>query len=58
MFFRPFPAIAVAMRLIATGLGARKGKGTALAMSALTQPLGPLTAIGDRIGAALVKSTL
>jgi ketosteroid isomerase-like protein len=58
VFFRPFPSIAVAMRLIATGLGARKGKGTALAMSALTQPLGPLTAVGDRIGAALVKSTI
>ena len=58
VFFRPFPSIAVAMRLIATGLGARKGKGMALAMSALTQPLGPLTAVGDRIGAALVKSTL
>jgi ketosteroid isomerase-like protein len=58
VFFRPFPAIAVAMRLIGTGLGARKSKGMALAMSALTQPLGPLTAVGDRIGAALVKSTL
>jgi len=46
------------MRLIGSGLGARKGKGMALAMSALTQPLGPLTAIGDRIGAALVRSTL
>ena len=58
VFFRPFPVVAVAMHAIATGLGARKGKGTALAMSALTQPLGPLTAVGDRIGAALVKSTL
>jgi hypothetical protein len=58
VFFRPLPALAVAMRLIGSGLGARKGKGMALAMSALTQPLGPLTAIGDRIGAALVRSTL
>jgi hypothetical protein len=58
VFFRPLPALAVAMRLIGTGLGARKSKGMALAMSALTQPLGPLTAVGDRIGAALVKSTL
>jgi hypothetical protein len=58
VFFRPLPSLAVAMRLITAGLGARKGKGMALAMSALTQPLGPLTAAGDRIGAALVKSTL
>lgn len=58
VFFRPLPALAIAMRLIAAGLGARKSKGRALAMSALTQPLGPLTAVGDRIGAALVRSTL
>jgi hypothetical protein len=58
VFFRPFPVVAVAMHAIATGLGARKGKGMALVLSALTQPLGPLTAVGDRIGAALVKSTL
>lgn len=58
VFFRPLPSLAVAMRLIAAGLGARKSRGRALAMSALTQPLGPLTAVGDRIGAALVRSTL
>jgi hypothetical protein len=58
VFFRPLPSLAVAMRLIATGLGARKSRGRAAAMSALTQPLGLFTAVGDRIGAALVKSTL
>jgi ketosteroid isomerase-like protein len=58
VFFRPLPALAVAMRLIAVGLGARKSRGRAVAMSALTRPLGLMTAVGDRIGAALVRSTL
>jgi hypothetical protein len=58
VFFRPLPAIAVAMRLIGAGLGARRSRGRAAAISALTQPLGLFTAVGDRIGVALVKPTL
>jgi ketosteroid isomerase-like protein len=48
VFFRP----------IGAGLGARRSRGRAAAISALTQPLGLFTAVGDRIGVALVKPTL
>jgi SnoaL-like domain len=58
VFFRPLPSIAIAMRLIGTGLGRRKSRGRGAAIGALTQPLGLLTAVGDRIGAALVGPTL
>jgi ketosteroid isomerase-like protein len=58
VFFRPLPAIAVAMRLIGAGLGQRKSSGRAAAISGLVRPLGFLTAVGDRIGAALVRPTL
>jgi hypothetical protein len=58
VFFRPLPAIAVAMRLIGSGLGRRKSSGRAAAISGLTQPLGLLTAVGDRVGAALIRPTL
>jgi hypothetical protein len=58
VFFRPLPAIAVAMRLIGAGLGQRKSSARAGAISALTRPLGLLTAVGDRLGVALVRPTL
>ena len=58
VFFRPLPATAVAMRLIAGGLGRRKSAGRGLALSLLTQPLGAMTAMGDRLGVRLVKPTL
>jgi hypothetical protein len=57
-FFRPLPAIAVAMRLIGAGLGRRKSPARALAISTLTRPLGLLTAVGDRLGVTLVRPTL
>jgi hypothetical protein len=58
VFFRPFPAIAIAMRLIGSGLGRRKSGGRGAGISALVQPLELLTAVGDRIGVALIKPTL
>jgi hypothetical protein len=58
VFFRPLPATAVAMRLIGSGLGRRKSKARAQAISLLTQPLGLMTEIGDRAGVRLVGPTL
>jgi hypothetical protein len=58
VFFRPMPAIAVAMRLIGTGLGRRKSRARAAVISLLTRPLGVMTRIGDRIGVGLVGPTL
>jgi SnoaL-like domain len=58
VFFRPMPAIAVAMRLIGTGLGRRKSRARAGLISLLTRPLGLLTAVGDRIGVWLVRPTV
>jgi hypothetical protein len=58
VFFRPLPAIAVAMRLIGSGLVRPHSAGRAIAISLLTRPLGLLTGVGDRIGARLVGSAL
>ena len=58
VFFRPLPAIAVAMRLIGAGLGARNSRGRARAITALTRPLGLLTRVGDGVGVRLVRPTL
>jgi SnoaL-like domain len=58
VFFRPLPAIAVAMRLIGAGLGRRRSRARASVISALTRPLGLLTGVGDRIGVRLVRPTL
>ncbi len=54
IFFRPLPAIAVAMRLIGTGLGRRKSRTRAEVISLLTRPLGLMTRVGDRMGVRLV----
>jgi len=58
VFFRPLPAIAVAMRLIGAGLGRRDSRARAGVISLLTRPLGSVTAVGDRIGVRLVRPTL
>jgi ketosteroid isomerase-like protein len=58
VFFRPLPAIAVAMGLIGRGLGRRKSAARGLAISALTQPLELMTEMGDRVGVRLVGPTL
>jgi SnoaL-like protein len=58
VFFRPMPAIAVAMRLIGSGLGRRRSAARGAAIAAMTRPLGLITEVGDRIGVGLVKSTL
>jgi hypothetical protein len=58
VFFRPLPATAVAMRVIGSGLGRRKSAARGHAISALTQPLGLMTRIGDRVGARLVRPVL
>ncbi len=58
VFFRPMPAIAVAMRLIGSGLGRRKSRARAATISALTRPLGVMTAVGDPVGVRLVRPTL
>jgi hypothetical protein len=58
VFFRPLPAIAVAMRVIGSGLGRRKSAARGHLISALTQPLGLMTRVGDRVGARLVRPVL
>ena len=58
VFFRPLPSIAVAMRLIGTGLGLRRSRARAALISALVRPLELFTRVGDRIGAGLLRSTL
>jgi hypothetical protein len=58
VFFRPMPAIAVAMRVIGSGLGRRKSAARGQLISALTQPLGLITRVGDRVGVRLVGPTL
>jgi hypothetical protein len=58
VFFRPLPATAAAMRAIGAGLGRRKSRGRAAAISMLTQPLGLMTRVGDKVGVRLVRPTL
>jgi SnoaL-like domain len=58
VFFRPLPATAAALRLIAAGLGRRRSPARAAAMSALTRPLAFMTRAGDGIGVRLVRSSL
>jgi hypothetical protein len=58
VFFRPLPATAAAMRAIGAGLGRRKSRGRAAAISMLTQPLGLMTRVGDKLGVRLVRPTL
>jgi hypothetical protein len=58
VFFRPMPAIAIAMRLIGSGLGRRRSKMRARTISLLTRPLGLITGVGDRIGVWLVAPPL
>jgi hypothetical protein len=58
VFFRPMPALAVAMRVIGSGLGRRKSAARGHVISALTQPLGLMTRVGDRVGVRLVGPAL
>jgi hypothetical protein len=58
VFFRPLPATAMAMRLIGSGLGRRKSRARERVISLLTQPLGLMTEVGDRLGVRLVGPTL
>ena len=58
VFFRPLPAAALALRLIAAGLVRRKSPARAMVVSSLTRPLAALTRAGDPIGARLVRSAL
>lgn len=58
VFFRPLPATAVAMRVIGSGLGRRKSAARGHFISALTQPLGLMTRVGDRVGVRLIRPVL
>jgi hypothetical protein len=57
-FFRPLPAAALALRLIAAGLVRRKSPARAMVVSSLTRPLAAMTRAGDPIGVRLVRSAL
>ncbi len=58
VFFRPLPATAAALRLVAAGLGRRKSPARAAVISALTRPLAFMTRTGDGIGVRLVRSSM
>ncbi len=58
VFFRPLPATAAAMRVIGSGLGRRKSAARGHVISALTQPLGLMTRVGDRVGVRLIRPVL
>jgi hypothetical protein len=58
VFFRPMPAIAVAMRVIGSGLARPKSRIRAGVIAGLTRPLGFLTRVGDRIGVRLIRPTI
>jgi ketosteroid isomerase-like protein len=58
VFFRPLPASAVALRVIAAGLARRKGRVRSAAISLMTRPLGFMAQSGDRVGARFVRSLL
>lgn len=58
VFFRPLPAAATALRVIAAGLGRRKSLARATIISALAYPLPIMTRIGDGIGIRLLRSAL
>ena len=57
-FFRPLPAAALALRLIAAGLVRRKSPARAMAVSGLTRPLAAMARAGDPVGVRLVRSAL
>lgn len=57
-YFRPLPAAALALRVIAAGLVRRKSTARAIAISGLTGPLVAMTRAGDPIGARLVRAAL
>ena len=58
VFFRPLPAIALALRALGTGLARRKSAARAAAIALLATPLVFLTRTADGIGARLVRPTL
>ena len=58
VFFRPLPAAALALRLIAAGLVRRKSPARAAVVSNLTRPVAAMTRAGDPIGVRLVRSAL
>lgn len=57
-FFRPMPAMPVALRLMGAGLTRPKSATRAVAISLLTRPLELMARMGDSIGARLVRPTL
>jgi hypothetical protein len=58
VFFRPMPAIAVAARVIGSGLGRRRSRMRAAVISTLSRPLAVMIRLGDRVGVRLVWPTL
>jgi hypothetical protein len=57
-FFRPMPALPVALRLIGAGFTRPKSAATAALISFLVRPLELLARVGDVIGARLVRRTM
>jgi hypothetical protein len=57
-FFRPMPAMPVALRLMGAGLTRPKSRIRAAVISVLTRPLELMARVGDVIGARLVRPVL
>lgn len=58
LFFRPLPGTAAALRVIGAGLAMRGSPARAAAISAFAAPLGVMARAGDRIGVALIESSM
>lgn len=58
VFFRPLPGTTAALRLFASALTTRKSPARGRLVGLMARPLGAMSAFGDRIGAALVRSSL
>jgi hypothetical protein len=58
VFFRPLPATAVALRLIAGGLARRKSPARAVLLSVMARPLAFFTRTGDGLGVRLIRASL
>jgi hypothetical protein len=58
VFFRPLPGSTAALRLIGGALGARKSSARGRLIRLLAAPIAAMSALGDRIGGALVRPAL
>jgi hypothetical protein len=58
VFFRPLPGTTAALRLFGSALGSRTSPVRGRLIALLARPLGAMSAVGDSVGTALVRSAL